>query len=201
MSKIRATYIGTGVEIDNYGKSGVLRFADLMEDGEPLTNKYDFGSLKKIKKLKLRQGEVIEFEATVNKGLGGRSVQIKNLKEVRRADIKDFEEGLEYCINKFLKAEKKLTKKEADNERLAFSRMVNQFGSDLDFWKYVALPFKLNSLHWFNYNLEALSEQKKKFDKANKGVDIEKKEIVLEENKIGEKVLIKKKQTLMGFMK
>lgn len=200
MSKIRATFNCTGVETNNFGKAGVLRFVDLMEDGEPLTSKYDFNPLKKFKDLKLKKGEVVEFEAEVNKGLGGHSMDIKRVKKVVRADIEDFEEGFEYCVNKFLKAEKKLSKKDADNERLAFSRMVNQFGGGMDFWKYVSLPFKLNSLHWFIYNTEILTDHKKKFDKASKNLEIERKEIVLEENKLGETVLVKKKQTLMGFM-
>lgn len=201
MPKIRAVFSSTGVENNEYGKKGLLYFTDVTQDGKLLTSLYKFNALKSFTSLKPKKGDIFEFEAEVEVEGG---LQLKRPKGVVKLDLKHLAEGYEYCINKFLKQNKRLTKEEARNEKVAFIRLTNLFGDDIDFWKYISLPFELNSLYWFlnKDGLELIKEQKKKFNKGLVDVTIEKKGYELGKDKIGEDVVIDSKgQGLMGFMK
>jgi hypothetical protein len=196
---IKAIFQSTGAEETEYGKKGVLIFTDISYDDIPIANRYVFDSLKSFTKHKPKKGDVFQFEGELDYKGG---LQIKRPKKVVKLDLSNLAEGYEYCINKFLKESRVLTKDEARNEKVAYIRMSTLFGEEL--FRYISLPFRLNSLHWFltEDGQKLCKDQKNKMEKAQKSIDFEEKHVILEKNKIGEDVLVdRKKQSLMGFMK
>lgn len=198
---IKAIYKGTGVEESEYGKKGVLIFEDLSLDGSPLLPKYTFNTTKKFKEAKLKAGDVVSFDAEVDIT---DCVKILRPRNIKKEDISHLGKPYEHCINKFLKESRVLSKQDSTEEKIAFIRLSSYFTDDIDFWKFVNLPFRLNSLYYFltEDGIKFLKDQKTKFDKSNFELDIERKEYILEKDKIGEDVIVdRKKQSLMGFMK
>jgi len=196
---IKAIFQSSGVESNEHGKKGVYKFTHLSLDGKPLTNKYSFNILKKFKELKLKKGDVVQFEAEVD-FLNG--LKIKYPKNITKVDLSHLAEGYEYCINKYLKESRVLSTEDAKNEKLAYVKMATLFNEEL--FKFISLPFRLNSLHWFltEDGQKFCREQQEKMERSEKMVDIERKSVKLEKNKVGEDVLVdRKKQTLMGFLK
>lgn len=196
---IKAIFQSTGAETTEYGKKGTLIFTDISYDDIPIANRYVFGALKCFTKHNPKKGDVFQFDAELDYKGG---LQLKHPKRVVKLDLSELAEGYEYCINKFLKESRVLTKDEARNEKVAYIRMSTLFGEEL--FRYISLPFRLNSLHWFltEDGQKLCKEEKKKMEKAQKSIDFEEKHVILEKNKIGEDVRIdRKNQTLMNFLK
>ena len=198
---IQAIFQSTGYTLTPQGKAGTLVFTDLTIDGESLAPKYSFGSLKCFKKFKPQKGDIFQFDAEIEQT--PISLRILRPKNVEKISIEGFEESFVYAINKFLKSENSITAAQAKKERLAFSRACINSEANLEFWKYVGLSFKLNSLFWFltEDGLKFLRGQHKDFHRKKFNVIQKRKEYEILENKIGEKILVdKKKQTLMDFL-
>ena len=196
---IRAIFQSTGFESGKFGKKGNYIFSDISQDDEPLADKYVFSQLKCIKNLKPQKGDVFQFDAQLDYEDG---LKIKRPKNVVKVDLSHLKEGYEYCLTKFLKESRVVTKEDSRNEKVAYIRMTTLFGEKL--FRYITLPFKLNSLHWFTTEdgLKFCKEQKLKMDNSEKDIIIQKKEIKLEKNKIGDDVCTNnKKKNLIGFLK
>ena len=198
---IQAIFQSTGYTLTPQGKAGTLVFTDLTLNGDPLAPKYSFGSLQCFKRLKPQEGDIFQFDAEIEQT--PISLKILRPKNVEKISIEGFEESFVYAINKFLKSENSITSAQAKKERLAFARACINSESKIEFWKYIGLPFKLNSLFWFltEDGLKFLQDQKKDFHRKKFNVIQERKEYEILENKVGERVLVdKKNQTLMDFL-
>tara|TARA_B100001093_G_scaffold170426_2_gene163278 strand:+ start:17250 stop:17843 length:594 start_codon:yes stop_codon:yes gene_type:complete len=196
---IRAIFQSTGFESGEFGKKGSYIFSDISEDNEPLADKYVFSQLKCIKRLKPKKGDVFQFDAELDYENG---LKIKRPKNLVKVDLSHLKDGYEYCITKFLKESRVLTKEDSRNEKVAYIRMTTLFGEKL--FRYITLSFKLNSLHWFTTEdgLKFCKEQKIEMDKSNKDIIIHKEEVKLEKNKIGDDIHTNnKKKDLIGFLK
>ncbi len=199
--EIRAVFRNKGVSDSEYGKKISLFFTDLYLEGEFLTDLYSFGDLKCFKKADLKSGDIVSFYALVDRS--PISLNIKRPTNVEKIVFESYEEGFRYCLNKFLKPDKSLTKEEVSKELVAFSKMIIGVGNDMDFWRYLALPFRLNSLYWFSTQdgKTAIQENFKKFNQSVMSISIEREKFDIAENKLGEKIIFdKKNQTLMDFL-
>ena len=194
---IKAIFQSSNVKRNEHGAKPVYIFSDISCEDEPIANRYVFDQLKCFKKFKPKKWDVFSFDATLDWNGG---LKILRPKQVEKMDLKHLAEGYEYSINKFLKESRVLTKDEATNEKIAYIRISTLFGEEI--MRFISLPFRLNSLHWFLHEdgQKFLKQQKKIMDSQFE-LTYEEKSIELEDEKIGEDVEVKTGQGLMGFMK
>ena len=198
---IRAIFHSKGFSESDFGKKTALNFTDIYYNGGFLAKNFSSGDLKCFSKISPKEGDIFQFEAQVEQT--PISLKITRPKNVKKIEIEGGEECFIYCINKFLKRENTITKEAARKERVAFSKMALRFGTDMNFWKFISLPFYLNSLYWFSTEdgLNFLKENHHKFNRQNISIKKEVESFEILENKVGEKVIVdKKKQTLMDFL-
>lgn len=199
LKKIRGIYKGTISKRGEYGIAPKMLFIDLHADGKFLCSSFEFSLLKSLKSANIKPSNLVEFEATVEVKNG---LKIKRPKNVKNINLSFLGESFEYCCNKFLKSKKALTPETLKQEKIAFIKLYNYYGNNLDFWKFLSLGFELNSLNWFltPKGEELVKENIIKYNKNNVDIPELKPQYVLENEAIAKPIVLPKKKTILEFI-
>ena len=197
---VRGIYKGIVSKKGEYGIAPKMLFIDLYVDNKFLCSSFEFSLLKSFKSVNLKPSNLIEFEATVVNDSG---LKIKRPKNIKKIDLSFLAESFNYCCNKFLKSKKALTPEALKQEKIAFIKLYNHYGDNLEFWKFLSLGFELNSLNWFltQKGEDLVKEAFIKYNKNNVDIPVIKPHYVLQNEPIAQPILLKKKKTILEFIK
>lgn len=204
--KLSAIYAGKSFKDDGYHKKTIILLRDLTtSEGKIVAEKVALNNLKRLTKLKPRVGDVIEFEGTLE--VSPIIAEVKNPTKVVLKEEDGFrsvpEELSTLLLNKFLKPAITLDKVTASQQTVAITRLYRRGYNTIDFWKFVSLPFALNSLNFFLTSKGlGMLETQKKLMKKQKTLDFSKESVILESSSVVEPNSgLTKRQTYMEFLK